>query len=49
MYYISKDEYEIKFDVYKSDVFIIGLIILEMASTIKSDKFYNFTNRSINM
>ena len=28
LYYFSKDEYSIKFDVYKSDVFVIALIAL---------------------
>lgn len=46
---LARDEYEIKFDVFKSDMFIIGLVALEMASLKFSDRYYNYHIKAINM
>ena len=34
-------EYDIKYDVYKADIFAIGMIVLELITLDKSKFYYN--------
>jgi hypothetical protein len=41
LYYINQLEYDIKYDVYKADVFAIAMIVLELITLDKSKFYYN--------
>lgn len=41
MKFINQMEYDIKYDIYKADVFAIGMIILELITLDKSKFYYN--------
>ena len=46
---IINDEYEISFDIYKSDLFVIGMILLEMMTLRYTERYYNGHSRTINI